>query len=188
MYLTDKIELINRLLTCDGCTCCDAGTVYVLSREVDFLRSQGVEVLETFGYHFIPQGANGCLYNDPIKKKCTIYEHRPICCRLFPFDIYLSDFSQDLYWVYYKKCKKIVEVLGESQNLRGVLEIINEVERHISLEDILEFYKMNIVTRRIERGENIKANYQIVKPLRCKIDKIMRRKSFERVYCCPSRT
>ena len=114
MSLINRSALIDRLIDCSGCTCCYAGSVYVFPEEVPKLNLYGVKVIEAFGIYLLPLDQKGCIYNDPISHKCKIYRHRPICCRLFPFDIYLNMYTQNLYWIYYRKCKKIIEKLKKA--------------------------------------------------------------------------
>mgnify|MGYP003149494157 CR=1 FL=1 len=41
-----------------------------------------------------------CMFFDPEKKLCTIYQNRPFDCQVFPLDI--SEYRNRLYWVVYR--------------------------------------------------------------------------------------
>lgn len=175
MSLKSRLKLIHGVMNCSGCSCCDAGTVYVFPHEMDELKSKGVELAEAFGFYFIPQREKGCIYYNAEKIRCEIYDHRPICCRLFPLDISLSSHESRLYWVCYKGCKQVSKLIKEVKTRRAVFNILDEIERSLTEEDIVNWHNMNIVTRRLERGENVLTKYQILRPLRCDIHKILRR-------------
>lgn len=79
----------SELVTCRGCTkCCESGLVYVREEEAESLRALGVPIVELDGVLFIESRADGsCPMLDRERKCCSIYEDRPLCCRLFPIDI-----------------------------------------------------------------------------------------------------
>lgn len=78
------------LVDCKGCTiCCEkGGLVNVLKQEVDTLRCLGVPLFEIDGINFIQRLQDGsCPMLDREGRGCSIYEHRPLCCRLYPLDV-----------------------------------------------------------------------------------------------------
>jgi len=79
-----------RLVNCNGCTvCCESGgMVYVRDEEVPQLRSLKVPLVAIDGVTFIKRLPDGsCPMLDRRGNNCSIYENRPLCCRLFPLDV-----------------------------------------------------------------------------------------------------
>src|SRR5438105_6059641 len=79
----------KRLVNCKGCTvCCErGGLVFLEEDEVAGLNDLEVPILRVNGVPFIKRLADGsCPMLDKGRRECTIYEDRPLCCRLFPID------------------------------------------------------------------------------------------------------
>lgn len=71
--------------------------------------------------------SKGCIFF--IDKKCSIYEHRPIDCRLFPFDF--KEINGEYWLIYYNNsdiCKAFPKDLNEiknyAHNIRPLLDMI----------------------------------------------------------------
>ena len=80
----------NKLVSCNGCTkCCQSGIAYVLPKEINRLESLGVPLLHIDGINYIKRNyAGACSMLDMQHSRCSIYEDRPLCCRLFPLDVF----------------------------------------------------------------------------------------------------
>src|SRR3989442_16016557 len=89
--LSERASLASsRLVNCKGCTsCCErGGLVFVRDEEVTALRRIGVPIITIGHVAFIKRLPDGsCPMLDRKDKKCSIYEDRPQCCRLFPLDV-----------------------------------------------------------------------------------------------------
>jgi Fe-S-cluster containining protein len=89
--LYSRAESVSTLLvSCQGCTlCCESGMVYVLEDERERLSRLNVPLV-TFGpITYIERASGGaCPMLDREARRCSIYEDRPFCCRLFPADIF----------------------------------------------------------------------------------------------------
>jgi Fe-S-cluster containining protein len=95
----------SRLVNCKGCTvCCEGGgMVYVRADEIPRLKSLDVPLVTIDGVSFIKRLPDGsCPMLDRQKKNCSIYEDRPLCCRLFPLDVLAS--SGGLTWAVSNEC------------------------------------------------------------------------------------
>lgn len=80
----------SRLVNCKGCTvCCESGgMVYVRNDEIPRLKNLNVPLVTIDGISFIKRLPDGsCPMLDRQRNNCSIYEDRPLCCRLFPLDV-----------------------------------------------------------------------------------------------------
>jgi Fe-S-cluster containining protein len=87
---TKASTVSSRLVNCKGCTvCCESGgLVYIKDDEVSPLRSLKVPLVVIGGVTFIKRLPDGsCPMLNQAEKNCSIYENRPLCCRLFPLDV-----------------------------------------------------------------------------------------------------
>jgi Fe-S-cluster containining protein len=87
--IIDKFS--NKLVSCRGCTkCCESGVVYVLPEEVEHLKSKGVPLINIEGIDYIKRNNGVCSMLDKQHSNCSIsfYKDRPLCCRMFPLDIF----------------------------------------------------------------------------------------------------
>jgi Fe-S-cluster containining protein len=137
----------SALVRCAGCTkCCESGgPVYVQDGEVEHLLDLGVPLVQLDGVHFIkrlPDGA--CPMLDRRSKKCVIYATRPLCCRLFPFDIF--SVASELRWAFYLDCPDDRKSFSESQGLGSPLglgtigRLASILESAVS-DDTFEFFR-----------------------------------------------
>lgn len=158
----NSLDRIATLLNCNGCSCCSAGTVYVLPWEVEELRAKGIEVIDFMGGYFIPTvRENGCIYNSATNKKCEIYADRPICCRLFPFDIFYYP-EHGLCWVVYNKCQPIWQFVSEPGTWRGIRMLLREFQYSLEGEELAWFYDKEVASLRLEHGQKVGDDYTIV--------------------------
>ncbi len=105
MIATRASSISAKLADCAGCTvCCErGGLVYVSDMEVATLRGLGVPLFRIDGVTFIERNRDGsCPMLDREQKNCTIYENRPLCCRLFPLDVLSID--RKLTWALSNLC------------------------------------------------------------------------------------
>lgn len=83
---------------CTGCgKCCSGapGFVWVDEQEIRELATHLKMEVEHFENKFVRQVGNAmslveypdgdCIFLDPVSRHCTVYEHRPIQCRTWPF-------------------------------------------------------------------------------------------------------
>lgn len=160
-----ELNRIAKLLNCNGCSCCDAGTVYVLPGEVAEMRAKGIEVIEFMGGYFIPTTKeNGCIYYKVENKQCQIYADRPICCRLFPFDIFYYP-EHGLCWVVYDKCQRIWQLLSEPGTWNGIRMLLREFQYSLEGEELASFYGKEVASLRLEHGQKVDEKYTIICPV-----------------------
>lgn len=108
----------SRLVNCKGCTvCCErGGLVYVGHDEVAGLKRLLVPLVAIDGVTFIKRLPDGsCPMLDRSGKKCSIYENRPLCCRLFPLDV--LSISGRLQWALSTQCPEDRKLFTTSQGI-----------------------------------------------------------------------
>lgn len=81
----------SKMVHCDGCVhCCNTtGLIWVLPSEAESMKALGFSLgLSQNGELFyVSRQTPNCQMLDLVKRRCTIYQERPFCCRLFPLDI-----------------------------------------------------------------------------------------------------
>ncbi|MEO5336310.1 MAG: YkgJ family cysteine cluster protein [Magnetospirillum sp. WYHS-4] len=125
--------LVGRVIICKGChTCCENSSAFVLSGEVARMEALGVMLQDFDGVHFIPSAINGRCPMLTGEGRCSIYEDRPIGCRLFPF--YLMDRrTHPRQWVVYHFCPKDNQYTVTKGEL---LLMALEIEKQLSQDEI----------------------------------------------------
>ena len=134
------------LVDCKGCIrCCEHGLVYVVDDERERLINLGVPLVSASGVSFIQRRSDGsCPMLDREGKRCTIYEDRPLCCRLFPLDLFA--FEGELGWAVADKCpedRKFFEASGASHfrlGGRAIREIAAALDGRMD-DDLREFFR-----------------------------------------------
>jgi Fe-S-cluster containining protein len=108
--LYKALILLSSQPDCGSCNNCEKniGLVYLIGEESSRLEKLGKKTVETSkGVKYLERRQNHgqamwCNFFDVKKNLCTIYELRPLCCRLYPID--LMKFEGALYWVAHTKC------------------------------------------------------------------------------------
>jgi Fe-S-cluster containining protein len=98
-------DFSKRLVSCNGCTkCCESGIVYVLPEEKSRLESLGAQLINIDGVDYIKRENGVCSMLDRQHSRCSIefYKNRPLCCRLFPLDVFNRDYQTK--WGVYNYC------------------------------------------------------------------------------------
>ncbi|MBF0564830.1 MAG: YkgJ family cysteine cluster protein [Nitrospirae bacterium] len=92
----DALTGISHYIKCNSCSrCCDLDNIYLFPFEKDFYENQGIRTVEIDGMDFFRKKSSWCPYLS--KNGCSIYEYRPIGCRLFPLEVIYRD--EKLYWM-----------------------------------------------------------------------------------------
>jgi Fe-S-cluster containining protein len=98
-------DISRRIVSCNGCTkCCESGIVYVLPEEKERLESLGVPLINIDGIDYIKRNNEVCSMLNRQNSKCSIgfYKDRPLCCRLFPLDVFNR--GSKISWGIYNYC------------------------------------------------------------------------------------
>jgi hypothetical protein len=147
----------SRLVNCKGCTaCCEqGGLVYVRDEEVEPLEKIGVPIISVGGVAFIQRLPDGsCPMLDRAAKQCSIYEQRPLCCRLFPLDVLTIDGK--LNWALSTHCpddRKRLEAPQQTGSFVGsgsIGRIASTLETCIDKHDVAYFERKERVSARVE--------------------------------------
>ena len=162
-------ETSNRIVSCNGCVeCCKTGgIVYVLPEEVQKLKEIGTNIIEIDGLNLIKRTHKGyCSMLDIQHNRCTIYEDRPLACRLFPLDVFYR--NGVLEWGVYDYCPEdnIKPIITDGSNPRldlFCLElIVSQIEKRIPL-NVLNLLKNSDRTiARIELLDHHKDDFVII--------------------------
>ena len=156
----------SRLVDCNSCTvCCETGgLVYVRNEEVSRLEQLNVPLTSIGDVTFIrrlPDGA--CPMLDRAQKKCSIYEDRPQCCRLFPLDILFTE--GHLRWAISNDCpddRKLFTARQGSDSRIGfgsISIIASGLDSLISEKDSSYFLLKEQMSSRVEMVENTKSDW-----------------------------
>ena len=103
-YAEQVNRLVNQVIRCEKCfVCCKNSSAFVLSNEVPKMMSLGVPLYKINETFLIKPNRHGRCPNLNNENKCSIYDERPMACRLFPF--YLMDRREaPMQWVLYHFC------------------------------------------------------------------------------------
>ena len=106
----DKFSYVSLCSTCTS-TCCESvDAPPVFPNDIKKLKQIGKDTSEYLNYLDLGEGrvwtsikkqkdSNFCKFYDQEKKLCTIYEHRPLDCKMYPFDIGFID--KEPWWYVY---------------------------------------------------------------------------------------
>jgi Fe-S-cluster containining protein len=148
------------LVNCNGCTsCCErGGLVYLHDDEVDELVRLGVPIMEVDSVAFIQRRPGGaCPMLDQSNKKCSIYDRRPLCCRLFPLD--LLSLARGLQWALANDCPEERKRFESKQGMGSRLgsgsigRIADALTTYLNPEDLAYFARKERIARRLEMLE-----------------------------------
>lgn len=153
-------DISNNLVSCNGCTeCCESGIVYVLPEEVSHLESIGVPLIKIDGINYIKRNPYMiCSMLDRQHSKCSIYEDRPLCCRIFPLDIFGRE--SKLLWGIYNYCpkKNVKPIILRNQKPELDLEVISmmadSIEKSLPKKVLNFLFEEDRVTAQIELLDN----------------------------------
>ncbi len=146
-----------KLVNCNSCTaCCEkGGLVYIENEEVHRLASLGVPIVTVDGVTFIKRMADGsCPMLDRERKKCSIYENRPLCCRLFPLDV--LSINGKLQWAISNDCpedrKLFTNLQSSSSDIGfGSMSIMARgLDALLSKQDIAYFFQKEETCMKVE--------------------------------------
>lgn len=169
----------SALVSCQGCTkCCEKGLVYILPEEKERLQSLGVPLIEIDGVPFIKRKPDGsCSMLDKQHSRCSIYEDRPMCCRIFPLDVFSR--NGKLEWAMYTYCPKDRMIpmkrddKGKAHVDREVVAMLaDQLEGQIP-QPVLRFLATeDAVAAQVEILDDFKDEYTILSPLRATIESL----------------
>ncbi|MBO1224626.1 MAG: YkgJ family cysteine cluster protein [Candidatus Scalindua sediminis] len=153
LYFWENLESIKTLIDCSTCShCCDRDNFYLFPFEVDYYKRIGIDVIEIYGVNFLKKTSSTCPFLSNDKQKCTIYEKRPISCRLFPLEIILDE-RNVLAWAHYKADYCLKHSLLQASDLNVAIYFLikklaplfkphsNFLYKHNTVEDTIDLYK-----------------------------------------------
>jgi Fe-S-cluster containining protein len=134
-----KLDRLSDQIECNTCELCEEGAVYVLSFEVPLMERLGIPLINIDGSYFLEKKGQYCPAHDKNNKmgrRCKIYSERPICCRLFPMDIFVE--NGQLKWIVFNDCPIVKHKLNNN-SLNAFTEIAEDFEALITKEIADEF-------------------------------------------------
>ena len=164
------VRLTSRLVNCRGCIecCVKGGLVYVREDEVARLRECNVPLVTVRGVTVIKRHADGsCPMLDRLGKRCSIYESRPLCCRLFPLDVLLVE--GQLVWGMSNQCpnerRHVSKVQGVSSEIgEGTVRLLAEaLEAYAGPGELSYFREKEEVLLSVEMLEEDEHHWTIVR-------------------------
>jgi Fe-S-cluster containining protein len=161
--LIEKTDSVSNFVCCKGCNdCCFNSPVFVLPSEVKRLKALGVPLTKLEKIFYIHREKKECPMLNKSTKLCEIYDDRPLCCRMFPFDI----FSRNglLEWGIYNFCPT------EKQGLQDrilITLVLRQLEKYLTPEILRYFKSEDFVSQKYEFLDKNRKNYQILFPLKC---------------------
>jgi len=176
--LLNKVDKISEnLVSCNGCVkCCGAGIVYTLPEEEERLKKINVPLINIDGIRYIKRKDDGsCFMLDKQYSRCSIYDDRPLCCHLFPLDIFNRYGINRLSWGVYDYCptenvKPISQKEGQAELDLFTIEIMaHSIEKEMP-KRVLEFLlKEDKVTSEIEILDDGHDRFQVLSPITIKV-------------------
>lgn len=160
------------LVNCRGCAkCCrEGGPVYVLKREVRRLEEMGVPLFPYKDFHFIRRLPGGqCVMLDKETGQCSIYEQRPLSCKLFPLDIF-AEGPHEVEWVLFNFCptghRKFAHPKpGQPSEFELAIAITSRLERELPEEILREIKNATIAVGEIDIFEPNRSAVRRLKPV-----------------------
>jgi Fe-S-cluster containining protein len=138
--------------------------VYVRNEEVSKLIQLNVPLTKIGDVTFIQRLPDGsCPMLDRVDKKCSIYNDRPQCCRLFPLDLILTE--GHLRWAISNDCpdnrKLFTAKQGSDSKIGfGSISIITSgLDSLVCEEDFLFFHRKEQMSAGVEFVENTKIEW-----------------------------
>jgi len=128
---------------CQTCKLCEEniGLVYLLDKETEAISKRNVPLsITSRGAQYIARTSQGCCaaFNST-GNSCTIYESRPLCCRLYPLDLVTK--NGEIWWVIHIECPIAKRFLSE-RKLAVLATMTVAIEKKIDRE-LLQSWLIN---------------------------------------------
>ena len=155
-----------QLVDCGGCTqCCErGGLVFIHPAEREDLSRLGVPMVNISGVLFIKRLVNGeCPMLDKANRKCSIYESRPLCCRMFPLDV--LQMEGQLQWSVETTCPSERRHFGDGKSSSTklgtgtVARIAASLNANLTPDDVAFFDKKERVANNVELSSDYAAGW-----------------------------
>lgn len=196
--LRSSLERAAKLVvSCKDCTsCCENGLVYLFDEEVPIMKELDVPLVSIKGVNYIQRKNGGsCPMINGHNQGCKIYENRPLCCRLYPLDVFNR--NGKLEWGLYTFCPKKnqmfdILVTGEGALNHGVvLQSLQMIENTLGIERLKYLAYEDLVSAEYELLDSFRNDYVILGDVKIpctelfpysNIDNTTGTSSFERYY------
>ena len=103
--LYEAVKKLSDMPDCKTCRLCEenVGLVYLLPQEEKIIKNLGIKIQKsTDKVNFIFRNKDGwCDAYDYKNNKCTIYNNRPLCCRIYPLDLIII--KKEIWWIVFKE-------------------------------------------------------------------------------------
>ena len=164
--LYQALDQLSSQPECRECRLCEehVGLVYILKGESERVRRHRLPILRTSsGVEYLgrvpdPESRKGgtspaarthgwCCAFDWRTNTCSIYNDRPLCCRIYPLD--LMRLEGEVWWVVHSECP-IAQRFQRQRNLDLLCAITAAMERLISDEELEQWLTQDKFSQMIE--------------------------------------
>jgi Fe-S-cluster containining protein len=175
--LYEKFDAFSEIVRCNKCSICCNDFIPLHPTEVSIFLNK-VDLLNVDGISFLPKKKNSklCIFKE--EKKCSIYNSRPLICRMFPLELIYS-INRAFEWVIYDYCPYIMnQVIDMDPGKIGRNKVINQNIINtfwyfaLSIEPLLDkeflnfIFKESIISKRMEKSStSYNAKYYLLKTL-----------------------
>lgn len=144
-------EFLSSQEECNTCNLCEknVGLVYLLDNEMEKLKQHNLKISSTTnGTDFLSRTSDGwCSAFDHTRNRCTVYDDRPLCCRIYPFD--LMHFDREFWWVIFYECPIAKRFFAEKKE-DVLLAFTYSLEREMGNTLIAEFVREDKISQHID--------------------------------------
>ncbi len=144
-------EFLSSQEECNTCNLCEknVGLVYLLDHEREKISELNLKISSTSnGTDFLSRTEEGwCSAFDHTKNRCTIYAKRPLCCRIYPFD--LMHFDREFWWVIFYECP-IANRFYKEKHEDVLIAFTYALEREMGEMLIAEFVREDSISQHID--------------------------------------
>jgi hypothetical protein len=164
--LYSTLELLSAQPECRTCNLCErnVGLVYLIGEEGDRMGRAGKEsAMTSEGVRYLERkqsnhGARWCGCFDVEHNQCTVYDIRPLCCRLYPIDLMRLDGV--LWWIVHAQCP-IAERFERERRLDVLAAVTVRLESELSPEQLRMWVNTDRASQTIEAF--VSDHYRIVR-------------------------
>lgn len=156
------------VVSCKSCTtCCENGLVYIFNDEIEIMKALNVPLIEIKGIHYIQRLKGGrCPMLKKAQKKCTIYADRPVCCRLYPLDVFNR--NGQLEWGLYTYCPeerkshRLLTTANGRINYGLVLQALRMIEGTLGERRIQFLADEDLVSAEYEILDQFRSHFEVL--------------------------
>lgn len=147
--LYEIVKFLSNQEECKTCRLCEdnIGLVYVFNTESKKIGHEHTISTSSGLNFFVRTHDNHCPYFNQESGKCGIYEDRPLCCRIYPLDIYFDGI--EYWWIAYSDCP-IFKRYKKNLSLNILRNKLLSIEDTLDDENLEELKNIAVNIRTVE--------------------------------------